>query len=134
MTVHASKELLEAMLGKSPMRIDRDGNVFWYSERFDFRVCDGKRTPYGSVQAATADYGEDTREFDCPGCLKAIRASLPEETLVRLDYLETRLPTPRCPSCDFGPFIPMREADGFNHRAVAGSTHVCTACGKGWRP
>ena len=142
MTVHASRELRDAMLGVAPVAISQ-----WAETPIHIRyamldpVCgadtdDDCANAYAPAtsETAPASHAEDASTFDCPGCLKAIRASLPEETLVRLDYLETRLPPPRCPSCDFGPFIPMREADGFNHRAVAGSTHVCTACGKGWRP
>ena len=142
MTVHASKELLEAMLGESPNEHYHSGRrLFDHEIRHRVAIVCGAIgvSMSGHTVAMAFDGGprsiRDT-EFHttCPDCLRAIRASFPEEALVRLDYLETRLPPPRCPSCDFGPFIPMRKADGFNHRAVAGSTHVCTACGKGWRP
>ena len=131
MTVHASRELLEAMCGIAPEAELLAGK--------GHELCGKRRASDQLALAFIAGESPEERPeavitIDCADCSRLLRASLPEETLVRLDYLETRLPPPRCPSCDFGPFIPMREADGFNHRAVAGSTHVCAACGKGWRP
>ena len=141
MTHHVSEELRDAMLGLSPLLPpEKRESKAWHDRwvRQDRRSLCGEGSPLDVVEAALADHGkslpEDLKTADCAKCLRLLRASLPEEALVRLDYLETRHPPPRCPSCDFGPFIPMSEADGFNHRAVSGSTHVCTACGKGWKP
>ena len=130
-TLHASEDVLMAMRGEIPSYWLRDEHIRTSPLQFH-AACNGDscREEDAVFACNGADNHGDDRDANCVECI----ALYPPEIRVRMDYLETRLPPPHCPSCDFGPFIPMRAADGFNHRAVAGSTHVCTACGKGWRP
>lgn len=64
----------------------------------------------------------------CAACI----ALYPDETRVRMDQVEQASTSSPCCGVE-GIRNTAANTDGWNHRALPTDTHVCPACGKGWR-
>lgn len=122
--VHASVELLEAMRGNWDP---------WTAGDFQTKGCSACGAPYNAKQvwasyANPTERVEDKRLVTCPDCI----ALYPPEIRVRMDHVESQRSNSPCCGVE-GVRNTAANTDGWNHRAKPTDTHVCPACGKGWR-